>query len=200
MSQPLSLRNSAAPALAAVIGRQGRISKGFGRKLSDRERHRAEERARIILLCRNAFLVGNDVFARADEIFGGANETNDRKDPEGNEQNVATRRAIGERSVEAAAQCLGNVRASAAATAAARRVTRALLNDLRLKNDRIDRFYSCPFVGTLRRYGVLSVPKMDLHFPILRYCYMCNDLLHIRIRNSFERKKRLNICYIMLHS
>lgn len=108
-------------------------------KLPDRERHRAEKRAGIVLLCRNALLVGNDVFGRADEILGGTDEANDREDPEGHEQYVASCRAIGEASVKVTGQRFGNIGTGAAATAAARRTARALLNNLRLQNDRIDR-------------------------------------------------------------
>lgn len=114
---------SAASTLAAVIGNRRRISEGLRGKFRNGKRHRTEERAGIVLLCRYAFLVGDHVLGRLNEILRRSHKTNDREDPEGYEKKVSARRGIGERTVQTASERFGNIRASAAALTTALTVT-----------------------------------------------------------------------------
>ena len=143
----MPLYSLAASALAAVIGRECRISEGFRGKFRNGKRHRTEKRAGIILLCRYAFLVGDHVFGRLDQILGRSHEPNDREDPEGYEKKVSTRRRVGKRTVQTAGERFRNIRAATAALATALTVTGAFLHHLRLKNDRINRLCNCPLIG-----------------------------------------------------
>lgn len=137
----------AASALTAVIGNRRRISEGLRGKFRNGKRHRTEKRAGIILLCRYTLLVGDHVLGRLNEILRRSYESNDREDPKGYKEKVSTRRRIGKRAVQTASERFGNIRAAATALAAALTIAGAFLNYLRLKNDRIDCFHSCPFVG-----------------------------------------------------
>ena len=65
-----------------MIGITGRTELGCG------EIHRSEQAARIILLSRNALLVGNDEIGGGDEILGGTHQAYQREDAQGHHQNT----------------------------------------------------------------------------------------------------------------
>lgn len=123
-----------ATTLVAVIMMSGAISmRGRGwAKFAHRESHMPEHGARIILASLDAFLVGNAIFRRLDQILGGTDDADHREDAKRYGQ-IATAVPIRKRSADTVTNGLGNV---AAATAAM--TFRLLFADASAENDGID--------------------------------------------------------------
>ena len=103
-----------------------------GTKLTHGECHPTEHRARIIRAGLDTFLVRNAVFRGLDQILGGADNANHRKDAKRNGQ-IPAAVSIRERTAQAMANLLGNVTAATAAMAFC-----LFLADARAKDDGID--------------------------------------------------------------
>ena len=102
--------NSAAP-VSARYGEGGRIELGGG------EGHVAEEVARTAFLCRDTLFVGNGIFGGVDKILGGADDTDDGEDADGNGEIAPIIARIAQCALNGAANMLGNVTTTAATAA-----------------------------------------------------------------------------------
>lgn len=122
-------------ALSAVITLCREIT---GRaKFSRRKRHSAENGTRIVVLGRDAFLIGNAIFGCVDKILCGANYSYYRENAERHGKEAAF--LVGKITVNVRGNVNGDI--VAAATAATAAITRLLY--LAVKNNGVDYLYYC---------------------------------------------------------
>lgn len=128
-------------ALSAVITLCGEIN---GRaKFSRWKRHSAENSARIVILGRDAFLIGNAIFGCVDKILCGANYSYYRENAERHGKEATF--LVGKITVNVRRNVNGYI--VAAATAATAAITRLLY--LAVKDNWVDYLCSCPLIGIL---------------------------------------------------
>ena len=150
MAELSAAATATAPTVCLPLSRK--IGERRRAKLSNRERHTAEEAAGIILLVDIAFLIGHTVIGSADEILCGALDANDRENTDGGKKAEPILIVV-ERAGDGRCDPIGNVVAAAAATAA---VTAGLSHADR-KQDRIHDLYNAN-----REIGrvMVGVPKI----------------------------------------
>lgn len=159
-----------------IVAEVGRVKFTYG------ERHIIEDPAGIILVGYNAFLVGNGVFGRVDEILRGADNTNDREDTDRNDKFPFVMIAVTEMSVYADRDALGNILATATA---ATRIALVLFNYLGRKNDRVNDFCNCPLIAKvclIRR--IFEVFYVYFDFSALIYGNLVDNLSEIDVSRA----------------
>ena len=106
-------------------------------ELRRRERHLAEHAARIGRVVAEAFLVGDAVFGRGNQILCGSDNANDREQTKGNGQVSTIFVTAAENAVQIGVDTLGNVASTATAATALLHV----LNNANAQHQRLDNLY-----------------------------------------------------------